>query len=214
MGQLMTRDYIEVEQFINQIPDILSSKIMLDERGNIEEVHIVAIAGRGPKQISRDVQSTMIAKYGLEVDYKKISIAQIRSKQDVESDYRFSIGAIGYVIIDNIVEIRVVLKKGDQEIESVVSGINSRSNIQRLVVQATLECVHNIIGCNDVFIFEDIKRVQLTNNEAFLIAITYISKYGEEQLVGSALVKKDDYESIVKATLDAVNRKMIHLSSN
>jgi len=214
MESLQTREFHEVENYINKIPDIISSKIIIDDRGIISEIHILASSGRGTKQISRDIQSTLIAKYNLRIDYKKISIAQISSQQEVESECRFSIGSIGYAIVDNIVEIRVVLKKGEQEIESIASGINSRTNIQRLVVQATLECVHNIIGCNNVFIFEDIKRVSLTNQEAFLIAITYISKYGEELLIGSAILRKDDYESIVKATLDAVNRKMIHLSTN
>lgn len=214
MDQLLTKEFHEVESYLNKIPDIISSKIIMNDQHEIIEVHILANVGRGPKQISRDIQSTLIAKYNIQIDHKIISIAQIRSKMDVDNDDRFYIGAIGYVVVDETVEIRVLLKKGDKDIEAVVRGINSKRNIQRLVVQATLECVHEIIGLSDVFLFEDIRKVELTSQGAFLIAITYISKIGEESLLGSAMVRKDDYEAIVKATLDAVNRKMIQLSSN
>ena len=41
------------------------------------------------------------------------------------------------------------------------------------------------------------------------MAISFITNHGEELLVGSAIVKKDDYETIVKATLDALNRVLV-----
>lgn len=215
MAEVALRDFRDVENYLVKIPDIISSKILMDQMGQITEIHILAAAGRSPKQISRDIQSTLIAKYELQIDHKKISIAQIKSelKKD-EIDFRFSIGAIGYANIGEEVEMRVVLKKGEDEFQSVVRGANSKRNTHRTLVLATLECVHAILGTENAFLFEDIKRVELTGQDAIVIAITYMYQGREESLLGSALIRKDEYESIVKATLDAVNRKMLQLSTN
>lgn len=205
---------LEIEAFFNNIPDIISSKIIYSDNEQIEEIHILASDERSPKQISRDIQSALIAKYNIKVDHKKISVAQINEDTKASlnnQEYRFAIGAIGYCLVDNVVEIKVTLKKGNQETESTVSGTNSRNNIYRLVVQATLECIHNFLNRRDVFVFEDIQKTTVARQEVINIGIAFVTKFGEELLVGAAILKKDDYEAIVKATLDAVNRKILQL---
>lgn len=202
---------IDMEKIINTISDVISSKIIFDDEGQMDEIHIVSNNNRSPKQISRDIQSLLIAKFNQKIDYKKISVAQIKSDIRSEVNHRFCIGAIGYCLIDNMVEIKVILKKDDAEYESTIIGPNSKNNIYRLVVQATLECVHNFLGRRDIFIVEDIQKMNLAKQEVISIAITYLSEDKEGLLVGSAVLRKDDYEAIVKATLDAVNRKVLQL---
>lgn len=202
---------VDMEKIINSISGVVSSKIIFGDQEQIEEIHVVSYNNRSPKQISRDIQSLFIAKFDMRIDYKKISVAQINSGDKVEKNYRFSIGAIGYCLIDNMVEIKVILKKGEEEFASTIQGPNSKNNIYRLVVQATLECVHNFLGRRDIFIVEDIEKISLAKQEVITLAITYLSDEQEGLLVGSAVLKKDDYEAVVKATLDAVNRKVLQL---
>lgn len=203
---------IEMENIMNGIEGISSSKVIYNDYGQIEEIHIIADQNRGAKQISRDIQSLLIAKFDMKVDHKKISVAQISSDGKWEKSHRFSIGAIGYCLGGNLVEIKVLLKKDGKEYESTVQGTNTKNNICRLFVQATLECVHSSLHRNDVFLVEDIVKVTIANQEVINIAIEYISGTSEELLVGCAVLRKDDYEAIVKATLDAVNRKVIQLA--
>ncbi len=203
---------VDMEKMINSISGVISSKIIFDQFEQIEEIHVVSYNNRTPKQISRDIQSLFIAQLDHKIDYKKVSVAQVHGEEKTEKNYRFAIGAIGYCLIDNMVEIKVILKKGDESFESTIQGPNSKNNIYRLVVQATLECVHNFLGRRDVFIVEDIEKISLAKQEVITIAITYLSEDKEGLLVGSAVLKKDDYEAIVKATLDAVNRKVLQLA--
>ena len=203
---------MDMEKIMNSIEGINSSKVIYNDYGQIEEIHIIADQNRGAKQISRDIQSLLVAKFDMRVDHKKISVAQICSDDKVERSHRFSIGAIGYCLADNLVEIKVLLKKDGKEFESTVQGTNTRNNIYRLFVQATLECVHASLHRNDVFLVEDIAKVNVAKQEVINIAIEYISGTTEELLVGCAVLKKDDYEAIVKATLDAVNRKVVQLA--
>ncbi|PKM95118.1 MAG: hypothetical protein CVU84_07290 [Firmicutes bacterium HGW-Firmicutes-1] len=205
-------DLIDMERIMNGIEGINATKIIYNDYNEIEEIHIIADQNRGAKQISRDIQSLLIAKFDIKVDHKKISVAQISSEEKGEKSHRFSIGAIGYCQVDNLVEIKVILKKDGKEFESTVKGANSRNNIYRLFVQATIECVHNSLGINDIFIVEDIVKVIVAKQEVVNIAISFISRDREELLVGCAILKKDDYEAIAKATLDAVNRKVVQLA--
>jgi len=201
----------EMEEVINHIPDVISSKITMNN-GDIEEIHVLAYNDRNAKQISRDIQSALAAKFTAKIDYKKISVAQVDFKQELGHSERIMINSIGYSMMGNIIEIKVILQKGEEVIEGISRGTNSKNNVLRLVSSATIDCVHNLLNIRDTFILEDVEKFQLAKQEIVIVAISFITNHGEELLVGSAIVKKDDYETIVKATLDALNRVLVQVS--
>ena len=211
----MDRNFIQqctdMEEMINHIPDVISSKITFND-DEIEEIHVLAYNDRGAKQISRDIQSTLAAKFMTKVDYKKISIAQVDMKQDLGRDERLKINSIGYSMVGNIMEIKVIIQKGEEIIEGTAKGTNSKNNVLRLVGIATIDCVHSLLNIRDTFTLEDFEKFQLAKQEIITVAISFITNHGEELLVGAALVKKDDYETIVKATLDALNRVFVQVN--
>jgi len=195
----------EMEEMINHIPDVISCKIKLTYE-EIEEIHVLAYNDRNAKQISRDIQSALAAQFTAKVDYKKISIAQVDMKQDLGRDERLKINSIGYSMVGNIMEIKVIIQKGEEIIEGIAKGTNSKNNVMRLVGIATIDCVHKLLNIRDTFTLEDFGKFHLAKQEIITVAISFITNHGEELLVGSALKRKDDYETIVKATLDALNR--------
>ena len=211
----MDRNFIQqctdMEEMINHIPDVISSKITFND-DEIEEIHVLAYNDRGAKQISRDIQSTLAAKFMTKVDYKKISIAQVDMKQDLGRDERLKINSIGYSMVGNIMEIKVIIQKGEEIIEGTAKGTNSKNNVLRLVGIATIDCVHSLLNIRDTFTLEDFEKFKLAKQEIITVAISFITNHGEELLVGAALVKKDDYETIVKATLDALNRVFVQVN--
>lgn len=198
-----------MEEIVNSLPDIISSKVVLDENDTILEIHVLSSNNRNPKQISRDIQSALAAKFGLSIDHKKISIAQIDFNQDANSDFRLVIDSINYSTIGNIAEIKVVLRKGDETYEGVSRGANSTMNTYRLLASATLDCIHNLLNISNTFVVEDIEKINLAKRDVMTIAISFITSFQEELLVGSAIVRKNEKESIVKATLDAINRRIM-----
>lgn len=68
------RDY---EDTIRQIREVMAVRVVAGSRGDIDEIHVLAGNGRGPKQIVRDIESSLIAQFGLSIDHKKISVAQV-----------------------------------------------------------------------------------------------------------------------------------------
>ncbi len=204
--------HLNMEEIINQMPSVISSKVVMGESQEIEEIHVLASSNRSAKQISRDIQSALTAKFQCKIDHKKISVAQIDFQDEKEQMSRFRIAAIGYSVLGNMAEVKVSLQKGEQQVEGTSKGTNSKNNIYRLTANATLNCVHELFAIDDTFIIEDIEKIQIAKREVIIAAVSFITSYGEEMLVGSAVVRKDEYEAIVKATLDAINRKIVRVA--
>tara|TARA_B100000965_G_C19444320_1_gene692319 strand:- start:111 stop:755 length:645 start_codon:yes stop_codon:yes gene_type:complete len=198
-----------MEEIVNSLPDIISSKVILDENETIIELHILSNNNRNPKQISRDVQSALAAKFGISVDHKKVSIAQVAFNESPINSFRLLIDSINYSTIGNIAEITVKLRKGDEVYEGIARGANSTMNTYRLIASATLDCIHKLLNVSNAFVVEDIERITLAKQDVMTIAISFITTYQEELLVGSAIIRKNEKESIVKATLDAINRRIV-----
>jgi hypothetical protein len=67
----------ELEGSLSQIAGVRAVRIVASDDGRIEEVHVLALPGKAPKQLCRDIESTLQALYGIAIDRRKISIAQI-----------------------------------------------------------------------------------------------------------------------------------------
>jgi len=202
-------DIREIEQFIKQIMSVISCKIVTDDSGNVEELHILADTKRSPKQISRDIQSSLISKFDYEIDHKKISIAQIDERTVEDTDFRLKLKTIEYSTSGTRADVKVILEKEDSYFEGESSGANTTYNSQRLLSTATLKAVESFLGIEDNFILEDITVSNLAGREVVVTAITFIADFGEQMFSGCAFVNRDKKEAVVKSTLDAINRRVV-----
>ncbi|MDD4717800.1 MAG: hypothetical protein PHN99_06765, partial [Eubacteriales bacterium] len=101
----------EIEDLIMNLKGVLNCRITEDEDNSVREVHIVADESRGAKQISRDVQSVFSATYGISLDYKKISIAQIRGKLKEQNSSKLKVRNFERNISRSKCHVRVILEK-------------------------------------------------------------------------------------------------------
>ena len=67
----------ELEGSLTQITGVRAVRIVASNDGRIEEVHVLGLPGKAPKQLVRDIESTLQALYGIAIDRRKISVAQI-----------------------------------------------------------------------------------------------------------------------------------------
>ena len=198
----------EYQQLLNKIPGVLSSRIITDDHSNITDVHVLSTTNRGPKQIVRDVQSAMLAKYNVSVDHKIISVAQIEDKSVTKREIRLVIESIKMQSEQGKVMASVILSSDDQTFEGIASGGNSARGRMRVAVSATLQAIHRFLNKDFVFLLSDAVEVQLADRQAIVVSILHIADFGEEYLCGSAMIKGNDDDAVVKATLDAVNRRL------
>jgi hypothetical protein len=202
-----------LQELINDVEGVVSSKVKFDEKGNAIEIHVLADKSRNAKQIVRDIQSAVTAKFGLDIDHRIISIAQLNCDGVLSRELRLIYKGMEMVSRGLDLEVKVILSYRDKDYEGSFKGINTSRNINRIVAQATLQAISEFINFGEAFIVEDVKDVKMANNSVVNVAITYIDRNGEQLLIGSSIVSGDMKEAVVKATLDAVNRRITRLMS-
>jgi ABC-type transporter Mla MlaB component len=70
-----------IEKLLVELEGVGSLKIVPDGHGGIDEIHVLSSSSLGPKQIVRNIESALLAEFGLQVDHRKISIARVRSPE-------------------------------------------------------------------------------------------------------------------------------------
>ncbi|MHB8125609.1 MAG: hypothetical protein ACYDEJ_08210 [Desulfitobacteriaceae bacterium] len=200
------------EQVLQQIKAVAAVRINENSQGEIEEIHIMAYPGRNPKQIVRDVESILAAQFRILVDHKKISVAQVEYDQEgtlsMMESIRPKLVGVTLRTANGMAEVKVELRIGEKLIEGTAQGPSSSYNNLRLFVEATIRALNLLTLENNIFVTEDVVITQLAKHQIALVSITLITSTGEQSLTGCAFVRNDDREAVVKATLDAVNRRI------
>lgn len=206
----------EVEKSLKNLNDILFVKIMLSEEKDIKEIHVITKDSANPKKIIRDIESFLLAKYNIQVDYRKISIAQVKDegikegqiKAELEPSLRLKFSDIKVATAGNHFEALVQLEYNGKIYEGKVSGINWEQNQEYLVAKATLEGISSYLEGSIFFQIDEIKKIRLDSKDIVMVSINLINSKRKENLVGSTVIKDDFNKAVVKAILKATNRRI------
>ncbi len=194
-----------MESAILRIKSVLGAKIVTDAKGEIVEIHILATDQRNPKQVVRDVESTLLVKFGKKVDHKKIGVVQQSEK---EAEHRLE-GRLRFVGISTI--------PGDPNFFEVVlkdpSGTEHpgqaflRDSSQRLssIGQATVAAVNHFLGEEKLHL-QGVYPLKTADLPLFVSSVLVNGKKGSLILAGTAPVRGGEDEAVVKSVLSAINR--------
>jgi len=209
----MTERKEELDQLISRLSGVLAARAVLNEEGEIVEIHVLSDLSKSPKQLVRDVQSAIQATYGIEVDYKLISVAQVNGNMvmpAVQNEPRLLIRRITVSLDGQFLETTVVLAKGDQAFEGRYRGpVSGRSRIQS-AAYACLDALKNYLGPSYAIGLLDLQRQAVAGNDCFIVALSYTDLFSERVLYGIAPIDSPETEvqSVVMAILSALNRPM------
>ena len=211
----------EIEAALSEVGEIKAARIVAAPDGSIAEIHVLALPTKAPKQLVRDIESTLMAQFGIPVDHKKISIALLGRdslKEDEPSPERSTVArpricSINATVSGVQASASVALEIGEASYIGNASGPASETGRARLVALATLDAVGQYTDATISFALEDVAIVQLGRQKVAVSCIALVSGFGEQHLSGSALVRQNDNDSIVRATLDAINRRMGFLTT-
>lgn len=207
----------EIEEVLSQVAEIKAARVVASGGGLIEEIHVLALPTKSPKQLVRDIESTIMATFGIAIDHKVISIAQLGQdalqKSDTKVQARALIRGITAEVTGVSANSTVTLElEGDLYIGKA-TGPASQTGRQRLVAQATLNAVEEYLQGTMSFALEDVEIVRLGREAVAVSCIVLVTSLGEQAFSGSALVRQNENDSIVKATLDAINRRLGFLTT-
>ena len=203
-------DFSIFQNVINKINGVINSKIIV-EKEDITEIHILANKLRSPKQIVRDMESCILASFDYKIDRRLVSIAQIET-DDHDSIERIKLCSISMNSFNDITECCLKLSYEDQEYSVTAKAIDTMANRRKLVATCTVKAIEKIIKQTSIFDIEDV-IVNMNDKVNFVtVLVNLLVKSDEEIMIGSAIVRKDVYESIAKAALDAINRRIQQIS--
>jgi len=199
----------EIESIISKIQGVVSGKLAY-ENGEIVEIHILANSKRNPKQIVRDIESAILVKMGIEMDHKKISVAQLTPENaaPMKKPDRYKFRSISYKAENGETEIIVTIDNGEKSYSAKAAGPNIEQNRLRLISTATLSAVEQCMNTSGTLVSGNVQKIVLCDKSAIAVTVNLRSNNHEEVLLGTALIKGDDFESTIRATLDAVNRRI------
>lgn len=195
-----------IEQNLERLDSVTSCKIILGEENSIDEIHIVSNGTRNAKQIVRDIQSVLVATYNIQIDHKKISIAEIMDSNVKKMANRLKIISVSRDNCGKKATVKVALTNHKDKFEKSISGIGTSRNVERMLVESTLRIAEEASGFDETFILDDLKTVTVATDRVVVVVIACVNHGYEQKFCGSCLVKDDYNEAVVKATLDAINR--------
>ncbi len=222
MADLQNRGTVaDIEGAICRLRGVLSARLVRDERGEIQEVHVLADPVRHPKHISRDIESALFSEFGIRLDHRKISIAQTRGVEPaIHTECRLKFLSIEYAIDRTSARARVSIGYGDDiYVGSASTGAGGDVNQEHLVARATLEAVHEyirscgLVNGEPIMELRDFTRSETSGRPFFAVTVRVHGEREELDLIGSAIVRDDPWRAAACATLDAVNRRIVALSS-
>lgn len=208
----------EVEDLLCQLPAVQAVRVVVSDWGAVEEIHVLAGSERPAKQIVRDVESALMARWGLLVDHKCISVAQVTVKEPAPFSVRVRLLGV-HTVNDSLrhtcrVEVKLgLLDPATGEPVFTSAGSAEGGDIPETVWfaagSAAVQALNGLVDPGWEFALQGVACPQVGGEQVAVVSLTLLTpRGGGEPLAGAAVVRGERVEAFVKATLDAANRRL------
>lgn len=205
------------EELISSLAGVLSVRIVADRAGGVEEIHVLTTAEVQAKQVVRNVESALMARLGMKVDHRKISVAQTAEVKPLAALEREAVAdaasrrlvVFGDLVIESPrprrVAIRVILKHAGVELEGAEEGVDDARNRVQMAARAAVRALERDLEEAGV-VLEGVRVVDAFDRKIVLAAVHGVGGRNSQLLLGSCEVKESPEQAAVLAVLDATNR--------
>lgn len=234
--QKLTKDMVErAEALASRIVGISSCKITTDETGEITEIHVVATTRKPAKLVARDIESCLKAELGIHVDHKKIGVVLFEQANDDHREHahpapvetaesieefpveefppRFIFQSVNLFISESTVKAEVELtREGTAAFGSAQREQGAATN-WHVIAEATLKAVSEFLDESVKLCLCEVLQVPLGDKKVVIVRVDLIRRRDRKSLAGCCILSGDEAQTVVFATLDAVNRVVGKLQS-
>jgi hypothetical protein len=102
----------------------------------------------------------------------------------------------------------VTLASGTRTAAGEAHGVASQSGVHKAVAMATLRAVEELVGGAVRVELEHLEVTMMGSERTVVVRLTLLSHAGTELLTGAAAVREDVRQAVIRATLDALNRRL------
>ena len=200
----------QASRAIEEIEGVVSARVQLGMGEDVEEVHVVARGGRRAKEIVRDVETLLKAKFDLDIDHRKISVARLGESAapsaEPEPLPRVNFRGVSLHLSRDGGEAQVELATGGQRWLGRAQSKGPESAWPRLVAGATLEALGQLLPPDSHLDLVDLITTRIGERDVIVITVRFRKDRQAQDMVGCACVEGDMQRSVVFATLHALNR--------
>ncbi|NIR44614.1 MAG: hypothetical protein GWN99_09945 [Gemmatimonadetes bacterium] len=208
----------QAETLLSELTGVVSARIVADPDGQIEEIHVLTDDRVAPKQTVRNVESALLAQLGIEVDHRKVSVAQTQGSSGPVADKVIGIGQTagvrrylfdGYEFerkMPQSIICRVRLRLDEQEFVGEAEGTDIERGRLNAAAQAVLSALQAAEGDEIAFALDGVRSIDLFDLPVVVAAIYGLSGRTRTYLAGAAPVQESAEHAAILATLKATNR--------
>ena len=220
MSDEQAPDTKELERSLCSLPDVEAVRVVVDDKGRPAEIHVVVTALKEPKRVSRDIHTFALASLGIDLDRRIISVVQ-NSAERLEQQQpsaaaaiaeRPTIGAIETRTAGARTTVQVVLTRGGAEAAGTAEGTASSETRARLLATASVDALRKLESAGEAFDVATTQIVRAGSEEVAVVTLVCLDPPTEQLLAGAAIVTADYDQAIVRAVLDATNRRLPYLA--
>lgn len=198
----------DVEQTIGQIPGVLGARIVPGFDRRIDEVHVLTTLERSPKLTVRDVQTVLMARYGVPSDHRVISVVQLDEVDGLGGHTRPLIAQVGVTRSGDQVDAHVELRDDDDAVVGTATATATAAGRRRAVAQASIDAVRALLPAGTDVHLDGVEVVEIAGRPVMVAVVELRANRLGVTLSGSAIVEDVTDDAVARAVLDAVNRNL------
>lgn len=217
----------QAEAAIRRLRDIEGVSVRT-EGEDIREIHVLTSSERPPKNIVRDVQTVLKTRLGIAIDHRVVSVALAQATEVPERaaevapaplapssapepilearDERIRFEGVNLFVSGPRTQAQVELRWKGLPRMGNASGWSTRDESHRLVAQAAASAVQEFLADPVALGVLGVEFVETGRHRVVVVTLSMLAHRQEKVLTGCAAVEQDTPQSVVLATLAALNR--------
>jgi hypothetical protein len=208
---VIATDYAEIVAALRAVPGVAEADVVPDDDGGgLGLLRLGLSPGVDEVQVASRVGRLLRERFGLGVDADQVQLIEDAETLDVsgQSGHRPVISRMQLVSSGLDVSASVSLTFQGRVVRGESTGTATQSGVQRAVAAASLHAVEQLISSRARFELEHVEVTASGRDRTALVSVTMVSGAGTDRLTGSAMVREDARQAVIRAVLDAVNRRL------
>ena len=220
------------EDLLSSLPGVQSVRIVARPGGEIDEIHLLTSTEVAAKQTVRNVESALKARFHLEVDHRKISVAQSSEPPPpkIEPEVRTPVliekitPGVGHRILfrrhqvemerARMVKVAVSLEWDGEEYVGDAIGTDLSRSRHETVARATLSATQKILSMlregtskpEVALTLDGVRIVEAFDRNYVLVGVNAICDRDVAHLAGATTADDTSDRAVILATLQATDR--------
>jgi hypothetical protein len=208
-------DYREIVAALRDVPGVSEADVEPDGDGGMGLLRLGLKPGVDEVEVATTVGKLLRDRFGIGVDADRVRIVEDTTVATLpvpavpvqRSAERPAISRMHLVSSGLEVTVTVTLSAAGRSVVGESRGSASQVGVQRAVANATLRAVEQLLDGVARFELDLLEVTQFGAERTVLAGVAMLSAQGSERLTGAAGVREDVRQAVIRATLDALNRR-------